>query len=81
MINTDLREDAKDCLKEIFLKLRDNSVFGKSIKNVREHRDIKRVTIKARRKYLVSKPNYHIIFFFRKFISHRDKQILTNIYE
>ena len=43
-----------------------NAVFGKSIKNVREHRDIKRVTIKARRKYLVSKPNYHIKFFFQK---------------
>ena len=66
IINTDLREDAKNCLKEIFFKLMNNAMFGKSIKNVREHRDIKRVTIKARRKYLVSKPNYHIKFFFQK---------------
>ena len=43
-----------------------NAMFGKSIKNVRERRDIKRVTIKARRKYLVSKPNYHIKIFFQK---------------
>ena len=46
-----------------------------------KHKDIKLVTTEARRIYLVSKPNYHItIFFFRKFISHRNEkaQILTN---
>ena len=35
-----------------------NSVFGKTMENVRNHRDIKLVTDK-RRKRLVSEPNYH----------------------
>ena len=36
-----------------------NAVFGKSMKKLRENRDIKRVKTKARRNYLVSDPNYH----------------------
>ena len=36
-----------------------NSVFGKIMKNVRKHRDIKLVTIDKRRNQLVSEPNYH----------------------
>ena len=34
-----------------------NAVFGKIMKNVRNHRDIKLVTTKARRNYSKSKPN------------------------
>ena len=36
-----------------------NSVFGKTMENVRNHRDIKLVTSGERRKRLVSEPNYH----------------------
>ena len=36
-----------------------NSVFGKTMENVRNHRDIKLVTSEKRRKRLVSEPNYH----------------------
>ena len=36
-----------------------NSVFGKTIENVRKHRDTKLVTIDKRRNQLVSEPNYH----------------------
>ena len=36
-----------------------NSVFGKTMKNVRNHRDIKIVTTDKRRSILASKPNYH----------------------
>ena len=36
-----------------------NSVFGKTMQNVRNHRDIKIVTTNERRKKLVSEPNYH----------------------
>ena len=36
-----------------------NSVFGKTMENVRNHRDIKLVTSDKRRKQLVSEPNYH----------------------
>ena len=36
-----------------------NSVFGKTMENVRNHRDIKLITTYKRRKELVSEPNYH----------------------
>ena len=36
-----------------------NSVFGKTMENVRNHRDIKLVTSDKRRKRLVSEPYYH----------------------
>ena len=36
-----------------------NSVFGKTMQNVRKHRDIKIVTTNKRRKKLVPEPNYH----------------------
>ena len=40
-----------------------NAVFGKTIENVRKHRDIKLDTIERRRNYLVSERNYHITNF------------------
>ena len=36
-----------------------NSVFGKTMENVRNHRDIKLVTADKRRSILASEPNYH----------------------
>ena len=36
-----------------------NSIFGKTMENFRNHRDIKLVTSDKRRKRLVSEPNYH----------------------
>ena len=35
-----------------------NYVFGKTIENVRKHRDIKLVTTDKKRNQLVSEPNY-----------------------
>ena len=43
-----------------------NAVFGKTMKNVRKHRDIKFATIERRRKYLVSTQHYHSTKFFRE---------------
>ena len=46
-------------LKKISFKLMNNSVFGKTMENVRKHRDIKLVTTDKRRNQLVSEPSYH----------------------
>ena len=58
-MNTELRKNAKnDFLKDLF-KLLNNAVFGKTMENVRNNRDIKLVTDKKKRCALASKPNYH----------------------
>ena len=41
-----------------------NLIFGKTMENLRKDTDIKHVTIKSRRNYLVSQPNCHTAFFF-----------------
>ena len=46
--------------KDLF-KLINNSVFGKTLENIRKHRNIKLVTTDKRRIKLVSEPNYHTI--------------------
>ena len=63
-MNTDLRKKAKNDFETDFLKLINNAVFGKTMENVRKHRDIKLVTTERRRNYLVSEPNYHTRKFF-----------------
>ena len=63
-LNNDLRNKAKNDFEEDFCKLMNNAVFGKTMENVRRHRDIKLVKTERRRNYLVSEPNYHTIKFF-----------------
>ena len=58
-MNTKLRKEAKSEFEKDFLKLMNNSMFGKTMETVRKHRDIKFVTTEKKRIKLVSEPNYH----------------------
>ena len=58
-MNTTLRKQAKNDFEKDFFKLMHNSVFGKTMENVRNHKDIKIVTMDNRRSILASEPNYH----------------------
>ena len=58
-----------------------NTVFRKTMNNMRKHRNIKLVTTKRRRNYLLSEPNYHTTKFFTEnllAIEMRKIQILMN---
>ena len=57
-MNTKLRKGAKNEFEKDFFKLTNNIGFGKTIENVRMHKDIKLVTTDKRRNQLVSEPNY-----------------------
>ena len=60
-MNTKLRKIAKNDFEKDLFKLMNNSVFGKTMENIRKHRDIKLVTTDKKRSKLVSEPNYHTI--------------------
>ena len=63
-MNTELRKKTKNKFEKDFFKLMNNSDFGKTIENVRKHRDIKLVTTDKRRNQLVSERNYHTTKYF-----------------
>ena len=60
-MNTEVRKLARNGFEKDLFKLMNNSVFGKTMENIRKHRDIKLVTTDKKRSKLVSEPNYHTI--------------------
>ena len=58
-INTELRKKASNDFEKDFFKLMNNAVFGKTMENVRKHRDIRLVKTDYKRNKLVTEPNYH----------------------
>ena len=58
-MNTKLRKEAKSQFEKEFFELMNTSVFRKTIRNVRKHRNIKLVKTEEKRIKLVSEPNYH----------------------
>ena len=58
-MNTKLRRKATNNFEKDFFKLMNNAVFGKTMKNIKEFRDIKLATTQRRTNYLISEPNYY----------------------
>ena len=67
-MKTELRKQARNDFEKDFFKLMNNFVFGKTMENVKKHRDIKLVTTDKRRNQLVSEPNYHAAKWFPQYL-------------
>ena len=63
-MNTKLRTEAKNSFEKKMFRSMNNAVFGKTMENVRKHRDIKLIEIERKTNYLVSERNYHTTKFF-----------------
>ena len=69
-LNTNLRTKAKNNFEKDFFKLMNNSVFGKTMENIRNRKDIKLVTSKKSALKLITKPNFkHRTIFTENLIS------------
>ena len=60
-MNTELRKASRNDFEKDLFNLMNNSVFRKTMENIRKHRDIKLVTTDKKRSKLASEPNYYTI--------------------
>ena len=63
-MNTKLRKEAKNEFEKDSFKPMNNAVFGKTMEDVRNYKDIKLVATNKRRNQLVLEPNYHTSKYF-----------------
>ena len=56
--NTELRKEAKNAFEKDFFKLMNNSVFGKTIENIRKRQNVKLIDNRKKALKLSSKPNF-----------------------
>ena len=57
-MNTELRTKAKNNFEKDFFKLMNNSVFGKTMENIRNRVNVKLVNNEEKARKLIAKPNY-----------------------
>ena len=70
VLNTELRTKGKNDFEKHFFKLMNNSVFGKTMENIKNRGDIGLVTNQKDTRKLISKPNFqHRTIFCEKLIA------------
>ena len=62
--NTDLRKKAKNAFEKDFFKLMNNSVFGKTIENIRKRQSVEIMDDRKKALKLTSKPNFDRVTIF-----------------
>ena len=77
--NTEKRKNAKNAFEKDFFKLMNNSVFGKTMENIRKRVDVRLVTDEKKLLKLTSKPTYVSSKIFNENLVavHKIKQTLT----
>ena len=66
-MNTRLRTEANKDFEKGFFELMNNSVFGMTMENIRNHRDIKLVNTNEQRNKFASELNYHTTKYISKY--------------